>query len=474
MQPLTSTHRPLISMMGGLLFAVSCSPGGSVGSSAPSLTYSMERDATGITTNALLLDYPTGTGYQFKISATGLTSDTEFDVFLPMQPRVEFYYTSLGTQIIDLEIQQANGTPYIADTLTWVYSTYTPMAPIVSFSELATSDADVTMLIASSREPETREIWVEGDLNGSQSAGFWADLPDSGLYPLKVSADDGLKTMSVKLRNIYGNESEAVIASILRKSNGPTNCTAEFEGGGTASRLIELKLSAVNNGPLYYNVYGDVDTTSELRPFTSGDSVQVKLTSGEGEKKLTIRIQDAAGNRCEDIKETLTLSAGYVTNQLSIEGEPLWTNDASVNLLLRYDHFANQEPIEMKITGDVHGSNINTWLPFAAAMEVDLMPGSGERKIYVQYRDKTLAPTFLVLVRVYHEPKVTLEAVSAGVVDIVTSKIRGTDHITITGCAEIYTEHAYQSVFPCTYNAATVDVNYLFADGTSLVLSATP
>src|SRR5436190_377483 len=121
--PLHPPTRPLIPLIGGLLsWGLGCSPGGGIGSSAPDLTLQMERQATGLTTNALLLDFPEDTGYLFKIAATELSSTTVFDEFLPMQARVDLAYTTEGKHSVEVAIEQANGTPYITETLSWTYS----------------------------------------------------------------------------------------------------------------------------------------------------------------------------------------------------------------------------------------------------------------------------------------------------------------------------------------------------------------
>lgn len=436
---------------------------------APAVTYAMDRVATGQLTNTLVLEFPEDTGYEFRISGEGLTSDTAFNAYLPLQSRVDLSYTGEGEHSVELEIFQQNRTPYLTDTLTWTFSTEIPEAPIVSFSELATNDAAVSMLIAGNRSPLSTEIWVEGDLAGPHAdGGFWDALSESNIYLLTVTSADGVKNMNVKLRNIYGNESGTVAASIEKKSVGPTNCAAAIAGAGSNSRHLELELTASNNGPLFYNVFGDVDQIEDFKAFTSGDIVPVDISAGSGEKTITIQIRDAASNYCPEIEHTFTLSGEYVTQNMTIDGDPIWTDDATVELTIQYDHLPSVEPIQMKLTGDLMGVNAGVWVPYATSATVTLMPGSGERRIFVQFRDNTLVETFLVMDKVFKEPSIDLVDIGSPFYNVIIDRIIGMTHATITGCNETYNQVTYQAAFVCEPAAANVAVLYTFTDGTTV------
>lgn len=445
-------------------------------STAPFITYQMEDSAVGTTANALLFDYPEGSEYLFRLSTEdAVTSDVDMDTLLPVQERVEFSFATVGTYTVGLEIFRKNGTPYLTDTQSWAYSTEIPDPPIVSFSEIATNDVNVSLLIAGNRKANTNEIWVEGDLGGKHAAGgIWDTLPDSNIYLVQVTPEDGMKTMTVKLRNIYGNESASVEASILKKSVGPTACRAEMSGHGSASRTIDLQLFATNDGPLYYQVVGDVDFVTEFTVFESGDTVSVRLNEGTGLKHVTVKIRDAASNYCEDIEHVVNLSGDYVGQDIEIAGKPLWTDAATVDLNIRYDHFPSDEPIEMKITGDITDSFKSHWIPYDADVTATLSAGSGEKKIFAQFRNKDLQETFMVVAKVYAKPFIELEDAGAPFKDVIISKITGTTHVTITGCNETYDAVAYQAAYTCEPNAAQVSVLYTFDDGTSVTKSATP
>ncbi len=459
-------------------FLAACGPVGTSKSSVgttPIISYSLERTHTGLTTNALLFEYPSETSYQFRLSnlSAGVTTDTPLDEILPLTPRVDFAFAGEGSYSVDVELLQYNDVPYAQETLTWVYSTVRPIDPIVSFSELATSDTAVSMLIASIRAQEDDEIWVEGDLGGPHaSGGFWDILPESGIYLLDVSSEDGLKEMTVKLRNVYGNESDPVAASIVKKSTAPTNCQATMDGTGSARTRVNLQLFADNDGPLYYNITGDVEFVGDYLPFDSGDYVEARLSSGEGEKRVVVHIRDAASNYCDDIVHTFDVSAGYVSQLLEIDGTPYYVTDDEVDLNIRYDHYPEEAPIEMRLSGDI--TDQTPWIPYSTSATVNLTAGAGEKTIFAQFRNADNEESFLVSTKVFLNPSVTLVDVGAPNYNVVISNIRGMESVSIAGCSVAYTNVAWAATYACTLAAADVDVTYTFEDETTLVLSDAP
>lgn len=462
-----------VALLSCVLLTLACGAAKNKVSTTAEFTYALARTFTGEAANSLILSYPEGTGYQFIITGDGFSADVDLDTWLPLQERVSLSYPLEGRYTLDFALAQADGTLFLSDSLSWTYSTGSPLAPIVSFTENATADTAVTMTIAGTRDLDTNEILVEGDVSGSHAAGgYWDSLSPSGLYVLNVSAEDGIKTMTVKLRNIYGNESPATTVSILKKSTPPSNCRVDLAGAGAASSTIKAQIFASNNGPLFYNVYGDVKTVTNFTQFSSGDFVDVDLSGGAGEKNLTFAIADLAGNQCSTIDKTVNLESGYDALALSIVGQPYWTNANIVNLAIRYDHFPSAEPVEMKLTGNITGDNVETWIPYQTTLPVQLMPTAGDKRIYVQFRDNTLTETFLVSTRIFLQPALSITTAQNGSKNIIISRIIGATGHTITGCQESYQNVAYSSAYACTPTAATAQLTYYFSDAEPLTLSS--
>lgn len=452
-----------------------CGASSSKSTAAKDFTYKLARSYTGLTTNVLSLTFPEDSSYKFAIDGAGFAASVVLGDYLPLQESVELIYSQEGQYRLTLSVVQADDTPFLEDHLTWTYSPRVPSAPIVAFTEAATSDAAVTMTIAANRDIDANEIWVEGDLAEAHAAGgFWDQLSESGFYLLTVTPQDGIKTMQVKLRNIYGNESPSTTASILKKSTRPSECQAILAGKGSAKSTITLQLLANNEGPLFYNIFGDVREVDDFRPFISGDYVDVVLGGGEGVKNLSVVIRDLAGNACDTIQKTVNLASGYVTQSVALEDQVYWTASRNIGLRLTYDHFPDEKPIDMKITGQVTGPNVDRWLPFQEQINIELMPGSGDKRIYAEFRDNTGQESFMVETRVYLLPTLTIATEGGQSRSVIVSRIFGTESYTITGCQEVYDQVAYAASYPCIPLAEMITVLHQFEDGTDLSLSAKP
>jgi hypothetical protein len=470
--------KPLSLALGGCLLFGACAPAPAASSDRAEVTYALERVATGAPRNALHFDFSAAEAdepYRIRLAGSGFTADVALDEIVDIQDTVEFTLGAEGDYSVDMEIFQPNGTPYIEETLSWSYSTVIPEPPILSFTEEATNDVDIGLLVAASRAEEDTEIWVEGeDLAGDHAAGYWDTLSDSGIYLLKTTADDGVKSMSVKLRNIYGMESELVDASILKKSTPPTDCRAETAAGGSDSSSIAVQLFAVDTGPVFYAVFGDTREDGEFTEFTSGDTVTVDLTGGEGVKTFTVQIRDLAGNYCDEIEKTVTVSADYSEAILEVDGTPLWTDAATVDLNIRFDHYPSEEPFEMILTGDIAGANVGTWIDYDTTATVAFMAGAGDKRIHARVRDKDGTETYSVGARIYYTPGVSFTNAGGADRNVIVSDIYGMTNVTITGCTQTFNQVAYAASYFCTPSGGQVSVLYKLDDGTSFTRSGNP
>lgn len=456
-----------------LLLIAGCGGSGanSFSSTAPELSYSLDDSNTGGKSNALIFDLVDESEYQFKINGTNFDADIDFDEVLPLRARTELTYTSEGSYSLDLEIYQHDGTPYLADTLDWTYSTDIPEVPIISFSEEATSDAIVMLQVSDARGPDTTEIWVEGDL-ASGGEGTWRGISQSGLVTLVVSDGDGVKSFSVKVRNKYGNESDYTDISILRTSDRPTSCNAEIKSTTSSTTSFQLKLSAVSDVDVFYAVYGDVKQIFDFRRFTHGSVVDVEVPSSVGVKNFKVQIRNAAGIFCAtDFLHEITFEGGHTEAVVTMEDSPLWTLDVAQSLNIRFDHFPSDEPLEMKITGNVTGGDTKKWVDYDTTFDFDLVDSPGAKSVFVQFRDASGNESYLVSAATFLDPYVSITDPGGGQKNVIVNAIDGLSSVTIVGCSETFTQVDYETSYLCTPTAANADVTYYFDDGTSTTAS---
>jgi hypothetical protein len=429
--------------------------------------YYLSRPATNQTSNSLIIKLSLEVGYQFTISGINFDANVALDELHPLQEEIELSYQSEGTYHIHLSVYQNNGTLFIQDTLSWEYSLEPPPNPILSFTEDATSDANVVLLVAASRGEKAKELWVEGDLGGAfNPLGQWISIPSTGLIPLVVSEEDGEKVFQTKLRNIYGNESEVVIASILKKSDYPEDCQSFVSTNTSSNGIIRLQISAQNNGPLYYLVTGDIREPGSYSEFMDEVSAQVRLSQGDGLKEITVHVRDIAQNHCSPMKHRIDVNPSYTSEEVIINEGDLWTDDRVVSLQLLYDHLPGDD-VEMYISGDIDATDKTfEWVPYEPELTVHLRLVEGNRFVRARFRrGASLSNT--VHSAIFLRPYVFVQG-TGGSRTLLLSEIIGLVSMSISGCQEAYNNISFQDGLACTPNALNVTVQYRLNDGTTV------
>ena len=460
----------VITLLLTMLFCLQCAKvGGTV--SMGNASYALNRAATNIKTNTLNIHLDHPDGYTFSIEGTGFEADIAIGVKVPIQELVHLTYTEEGSYQLILKIFQSDGAIIMEDVLPWEYSTEVPPDPVVSFSEVATSDDKVLLLVDLNKGIHTNELSVVGDVGNYPSK--WHKIEADGTVPLQVSAADGLKKMVVKYRNIYGTESRnSLNIQILKKSIGPKNCAVTVDNTTTATGQVRMQLSALNDGNLYYLPLGEVTSTGTFTRFSNQTTATVSLLGGPGVYKLTMQLRDIAENYCPTTSFTVTYDPTHTSEGISVENNALWTDNPVINVLPRIDHVGS-DVVEMNISGDIVPSATTfQWISYQAITSVQLSPVDGNRFVRVQYR---LNGTQSVVrsVAIFLTPYLRSTGASSPY-QLELSNIVGLTSVSITGCTEVYDHIAYQSTVTCTSPTPPVTATYYLKDGTSVSRSVTP
>lgn len=430
------------------------------------ISYKLERDATNNGENAILLQFPKDSGYLVRVSGGDFTSSIPKDRLLPVQDRIEIRAEGLGKFAVNLVFALSDKTEFLEDTLVWEYGYEVPPEPIVSFSEEASNDEHVSLLVSSSRGPSVDEIWVEGDVKPGAS---WSTIPSSGKVPIVLSDGDGTKSLRVKLRNRFGNVSPALDMAILRKSLGPQNCSAEPVAEKISGSQFRMRLRASNEGPLYYRVLGDIDQTQPFKEF-AGDAVEeIALSPGAGAKTLTVTIRDVAENYCPPLTLNVTVDPEYLPYSVTIDHPRLWIDSYDISVSIRYDSFES-ENIEMFIDGGVDpGPYTFQWIPYRKDLDLKLSPFEGNRFVFVHFRvGGELAEK--VNDAIYLKPYVRISGTGAKR-SLRLSSMLGIAAVSIEGCQEAYDRVEFAETLPCTPIADDIEVEYEMVDGSRLIRS---
>lgn len=440
-------------------------------SQLPPFRYYLESPFTGKTENALVVEGEALQSLFFKLGGQGFTAEAPLNVEMPVRPLTKLQFIEVGDYQLEVTFYKPDRTPLFKDTLPWSYSLESPNDPIVGFSEAATNDVFTVLLVAESRDPGTNEIWIEGDIAPEESPeGKWRPIPATSNVPLRLSAADGLKTVKIRLRNEFKNPTAEKVLQILKKSQPPTACEALVIGTGRASRFLPIRVSAQNDGPLYYRVYGDLDGASNFQKFEGHLRTEILLSRGFGPKKFTVQIKDEAENYCLREEFTINYDATYQAEGISLKDKIIWSDNSDVTVLPRVDHFPS-DSVEMFIHGDIEaGVHTFQWIPFREEVTVKLSPINGHRWVRVQYKVNGVETSFRHA-PVYLKPFILAQSLGDGSYRLVLSDILGLDKLSISGCTNNYTDIAYSANLNCVPTGSQVDVRYDLLDGTSILRS---
>ncbi|MFK7826957.1 MAG: hypothetical protein AB8G05_22635 [Oligoflexales bacterium] len=425
------------------------------------INYFLERPNTNTNYNYLRIEIEDNETdqYTFSMGGLGFTAEVNFDERMEIRERVRIEYNEEAIYTLGLIIYNKAGTVFIDDTIAWEYSLEKPPKPIVSFTEEATNDDDVTLLLGGNLSRKTIEIWIEGDL-AEFPAGRWYEVSSDLRIPIKVSTEDGMKELKIKYRNIYGNEGDLETIEILRKNNGPTDCTAEVGSNTVGSRDLRVYVSATNEGPMYWEIIGDVDSTGR-RQFINTTTANVKLLPEEGEKNFQVLIEDAAGNKCNPIPLSVTYIPGDSEFSVKIQDDLLVTETTRVNIINYFPHL----PVDVAQMY-IHGPHVveteltQKWVAFQDIVEVTLTEIEGNRDIYVQFRrHPSFDPTPATYTHIYLRPYIAYHNNN-----ITISDIADLENVTITGCSQTYEQVDYQSAYPCDVQELQVVAEFVLSD----------
>ncbi|WP_141733434.1 hypothetical protein [Oligoflexus tunisiensis] len=450
-------------------FALVLSACGS-GSNTGLIKYYLEREATATTTNVLRLEILGDFKPKFSLSGTGFVADVPLDTVLDVREAIALTADQFGEVTLTITLYQENGKAYLQDKIVWKSSPEVPPEPEPYFSEDASADAWVYLVLPSTRGSNVREVWVEGDLEASLSAGQYYDIPGDDQVLIQLSEGDGIKNLKVKYRNIFGTDGPVMETQIARKSQPPTECSASPVALTTATGYVRIRIQAVNDGPLAFRVEGDVETVKEYRSFEEATVEALMLSPGEGTKSLTVKIRDAAGNFCEDIPLTISYDRSYVPGSVAFQNQALWTDEPDVVILPQFDYLPGDN-VSMFISGNVVASESTfQWVPYSDSVNVTLTPTNGTRHVIVQYRkDETLMAE--VTASIFLKPYVSING-SGATVSVIPSNIIGAQSLTLTGCVEPYVEVPYATSYSCTKAATEAIITYHLTDGSTVTRSA--
>ncbi|SMF52656.1 hypothetical protein [Pseudobacteriovorax antillogorgiicola] len=442
-------------------FLLSCANSEIKESSVPYFDVFLEYEATNKQSNSLIIR-ASSSNFLYKLDTGDYETDGTVGGVIPVQEKTTFFYASEGEYAVDVWIYYEDGTLFAKETLSWVYDQSIPSLPTIGLSEKATSDENVLLLVSGHTGTYMEEIWIEGDLDGSDSpTGSWREIPSTGIIPIKLSPGESLKSLKVKTRNKADIESEVITLSIPLKSSPPESCRVHV-ASSTNSRFMRFEVEGIDSSVLQYRVYGDTNNDFQFHEFTGRAQVDLELSRGVGTKNITIQIKDVAENFCLREEKTIIYNLDYEPAAIEIDGDPIWTESQLVTVNTRLDYLPS-DTVEMYLFGGIEGPNVSTWIPYQESVALTLSPSEGHRWVRAKFRVNNVEIP-QVWDGVYLNPFIVLQG-SSSPYTLLTSNIIELESMTITGCIETYTDIAYQEGLACTPSGTKVSVDYTLTSG---------
>ncbi len=247
------------------------------------------------------------------------------------------------------------------------------------------------------------EMWIDGDVTG---AGVKAWVAYAANAAVELTTGDGTKNVTIKFRDNANNESGSAQDSVLLDTTGPANEAITANGTGatieyTPTTSVGLSLYATDATGVYeMYIDGDVTGTGVKAWVAYTAAPTIELTTGDGLKTISVKYRDQSLNESGVAQDTITLDTALPTSlAVTINNGDLYTVPREVSLNINA-----VDPIgvyQMYISGDVEGSNVNTWISYAAQTDVTLISGTGTKTVTVQFRDHALNTTGTVSDTIY-------------------------------------------------------------------------
>src|SRR5262249_52796168 len=208
--------------------------------------------------------------------------------------------------------------------------------------------------------------------------------------PTTLSAEGANQSVSGTCTDNAGNSASATFSGINIDKTAPTLSGFSINGGAPKTTSTSVTLTSIaatdagGSGVAQMSFSNDGTTWSAWQPYAS--SASWTLTTGDGSKTVSTRVQDAAGNISTVRTATITLDTTAASEYgVSINQGALFTNTTAVTLTLA----ARAGTAEMQVSND--GGFVGAqWEPYSAQKAWQITQFGSyviPRVVYARFRD---------------------------------------------------------------------------------------
>jgi hypothetical protein len=272
--------------------------------------------------------------------------------------------SSSKTDTIGLDGTVPTASLSIASGATWATSTFVTLG--ITSSDGGSGVADMRF----SNDGSTWSSWTT-----AAATSGWT-----------LTTGDGLKTVSLQVRDAAGNVSTTATDTISLDTAAPTG-SLSIAGGASyvATTSVTLTPSASDgSGSGVTDMRFSNDGSNWSAWETYGSSKSWTLSTGDGTKTVYAQYRDTAANVSSSKTDTIGLDTTAPTGSIVIAGGATWTPSVNVTLTLSATD-AGIGVADMRFSND--GSSWSTWETYGTSKSWTLTSGTGTKTVHAQYRD---------------------------------------------------------------------------------------
>ena len=259
-----------------------------------------------------------------------------------------------------------------------------PTGTMVMNGGAAFAKSSVITLTLSATSPNGPVTQMQFSRDGGVN--YFPAEPFVGTRSVTMTAGDGVKTLFVKFIDASGGVSLPVSASITVDTVPPSG-TVTINGGAllTASSLVQLALAASDDNSLV-SMQLSHDGVNYFTPVAYAASANLRLFPGDGERSVSVKFIDAAGNVSAPVADSIIVNTVPPTgDSLVINGGAALTRSMAAVLTLSASASGGATVTHMQFSKD--GGSYFAFEPYATTRNVSLTAGDGVKTICARFRD---------------------------------------------------------------------------------------
>ncbi|MHB1355219.1 MAG: kelch repeat-containing protein [Anaerolineae bacterium] len=296
--------------------------------------------------------------------------------------------TGDGNKTVYVRFMDRAGNTSVPTTETIVLDTIPPTSSMDELSAIVTT---TTFILTWEGTDESSGITTYDLQARSGLTGTWTlVLSDTVLTSTTYVGENGIPCyFRVRASDAAGNVEDWPLdydATTIVDNEGPVG-TVMISGGTDwiTSTEVSLSLTAIDatSGVSQMSVSNDGSDWSEWQAFT--DTITWSVTSGDGDKIVYVRYQDAVGNIASGVSDTITLDTVAPFGSLLIAGGAMYSAQTNVSLTVTADD-ATSGVSQMRFSDD--GINWSEWLSYSTLAGITVTPSNDTKTVYVLFKDR--------------------------------------------------------------------------------------